>query len=373
MKKYIFSWVLLGLIITSCGNDNSAANWGAQEQAVNVVEVPTGDFLTYNFYPTSIEGVNNSEARPKISGYITEVLVDEGQKVRKGQLLFRLETATLTKEAEAAKANVKAAEVQVSQLEPLVEKGIVSQSQLETAKARLKQAESGYSSIAANISYANVTSPVDGYVGKIRIRQGNLVSPADPQPLTVVSSIDKVYAYFSMSERDYLNFLLTAEGDTREEKIKNMPKVGLVMANGEEYMHEGVIETINSQVDRATGSISFRAVFDNKEQLLTNGSSGKIKIPKEYKDVVIVPRKSTFEQQGMTYVVKVVQTDSATIAKRTSVVVEDKTRNLLLIQEGVEKGDFIVAEGPGSVRSGSAVKATKVDFDSIAKPVPVLF
>ncbi len=160
-------------------------------------------------------------------GYITQVLVDEGEKVSKGQTLFKLETEALSQDAGAARANVNAAQVEVDKLKPLVEKGIISPVQLETAKARLEQAKAGYSSIAASIGYANIKSPVDGYVGAINFREGALVSPGDPTPLTTVSDIDEVYAFFSMNERDYLNFIQDAEGASLSEKIENFPPVQL--------------------------------------------------------------------------------------------------------------------------------------------------
>src|SRR5699024_1756873 len=140
---------------------------------VVTVKIPTDTVTTFKSYPVSIEGIVNSEARPKISGYITDVLVDEGQKVERGQLLFRLETASLSQQAQAAKANINAAQVQVNQLKPLVEKNIVSENQLATAKAKLQQAKASYQSIKANIGYATVRSPVDGYVGRIWFRRGN--------------------------------------------------------------------------------------------------------------------------------------------------------------------------------------------------------
>src|SRR5690606_21301372 len=137
----------------------------------------------YTTYPTSLEGIVDSEVRAKTSGYITHVLVDEGQKVKKGQTLFTLETQSLSQDAAAAKANVNAAQVEVDKLKPLVEKNIISAVQLETAKAKLAQAQSGYNSIAANIGYATIKSPVDGYVGAIPFREGALISPTSQVPL----------------------------------------------------------------------------------------------------------------------------------------------------------------------------------------------
>jgi membrane fusion protein (multidrug efflux system) len=376
---YTFYITAVFIVFVSCGSRNGGqrqamANTG-QNQAppVVTVKIPVKNVETFLSYPTSIEGINNSEARPKVSGYITNVLVDEGQKVRQGQLLFKLETASLTEEAGAAMANINAAQVQVDQLKPLVEKKIISASQLESANARLKQAQASYQSIMANIEYANITSPVDGYVGEIRIRKGNLVGPMDPLPLTNISDISKVYAYFSLNEKDYLDFLLNAEGETRIEKIKNLPRVTLILANGEEYPHKGTIQTVNSQVNTKTGSISYRAVFDNPEQILTNGSTGIIRIPKYYNNVLVVPQKSTFERQGKTYVMKIERENGKTIASETIINVIDQTKGIYVVSGGISEGDEIVAEGANIITSGTAVYPESLPYDSITSPIATVF
>ena len=378
MKKFYYSFgiILSVLTLISCGNDKKGDQAQMQQQGptqVVTIKVPTRDVTTYKDYPTSIEGIINSDARPKIAGYITDVLVDEGQKVRQGQILFRLETASLTEDADAAQANINAAQVQVDQLKPLVEKKIVSQNQLATAEAQLSQAKANLKSIQANIGYATVKSPVDGYVGSIRIRKGNLVSPSDPKPLTTVTDISKVYAYFSMNEKDYLNFLKTAKGETKQDKIENMPEITLTMANGDEYPHKGKIQTINSQIGKGSGSVSFRAVFDNPELLLTNGSTGRISIPTLNEGAPIVPQKSTFERQGRTYVGKIVNTDEGTIADLQSIEVKDKVKGLYIVESGIEEGDEIIGEGVDKIQSGTPVVAHEQPFDSIAKPLKAVF
>lgn len=365
----LFAFGIITLFL-SCGNNEQKQQAPQGPMPFQVTTIPQKTVTGYTVYPTSIEGVNNSEVRAKISGYITQVLVDEGQKVKKGQTLFRLETQSLTQDAAAAKANVNAAQVEVEKLKPLVEKNIISNVQLETAKAKLQQAKSAYNSIGANIDYGNIKSPVDGYVGAIRLRKGTLVSPASQEPLTMVSDISKVYAYFSMNEREYLDFIQNSEGKDIESKIKNLPKVTLVLANGKDYDVEGTIETINSQVNSNTGSISFRAVFDNASRLLTNGNSGKIKIPKTYKDVVVVPKEATYEQQGSTYVYKIAENDMA-VATRIGVLAD--IDNLFVVSEGLKTGDKIVAKGVAKLRGDTAIKPIEVPFDSIAKPIEKVF
>lgn len=369
------SWLLiLGgiLVLSSCGDKQGqqAARGGQQKPQLPVITVPQRSITAYTTYPAQIEGVVNSEVRAKISGYITQVLVDAGQKVRKGQPLFKLETQSLNQDAAAAKANVNAAQVEVNKLKPLVEKNIISPVQLETAKAKLQQAKSNYSAITANIGYATIKSPVDGYVGDIKFREGALVSPTSQTPLTTVADIDKIYAFFSLNEKEYLNFIQNSEGKTLEDKIKNLPKVRLVLANGELYGQEGTIQTINSQVNTATGTVSFRAVFDNPNHLLSSGYSGKIQLPKQYTDVPLVPTASTYERQGITYVYRV-QGDTLAIA--TSINILDKVDNIFVVKSGIEPGEKIVAQGVGKLRDHTPIVPQPVEFDSIAKGLEKVF
>lgn len=365
----VFSLGIITLFM-SCGDKEQAPQGPQGPTPFQVTTIPQKTVTGYTTYPTSIEGVNNSEVRAKISGYITDVLVDEGQKVKRGQTLFKLETQSLTQDAAAANANVNATQVEVDKLKPLVEKNIISQVQLETAKAKLQQAQSSYNSIGANIDYGNIKSPVDGYVGSIRLRKGTLISPTSQEPLTTVSDISEVYAYFSMNEREYLDFIQNTEGKNIQDKIKNMPKVTLILANGTPYDKEGTVETINSQVNSNTGSISFRAVFNNDERLLTNGNSGKIRVPKTYTDAVVVPKESTYEQQGSIYVYKLGEDDMA-VSTRINVLAD--VENIYVVSDGVKEGDKIVAKGVSKLRGDSKIKPMEVPFDSIAKPIDKVF
>jgi len=375
MKKIQLPYLFLGLtafglLLTGCGDDQNAGQRAPQAMPYPVITVQSDSITAYATYPTSLEGIINSEVRAKTSGYITDVLVDEGQKVRKGQTLFKLETQSLSQDAAAAKANVNAAQVEVDKLKPLVEKNIISAVQLETAKARLAQAQSSYNSVVANIGYATIKSPVDGYVGAIPFREGALISPTSPTPLTTVADIDKIYAFFSLNEKAYLNFIAKTEGNTLEEKIKNLPKVRLVLANGSLYDQEGTIETINPQVDPSTGTVSFRAVFDNPNRILSSGYSGTIQVPTYYTNATIVPAMSTFERQGITYVYKV---QGDTVAVSSSITILDKVNNIVVVTDGVAPGDKIVAKGGGTLRDHPPIIALPVDFDSTAKGLEKVF
>lgn len=373
MKKNhhpFFYFLIVSSFLLSCGDKETAANQAAQPApSLPVVDVVTKTVTAYNQYPATIEGTVNSEVRAKVSGYITDVLVDEGQKVKKGQLLFKLETQSLNQEAAAQKANVNAAQVEVDKLKPLVEKDIISNVQLETAKARLAQAQSSYNSVNANIGYANIKSPVDGVVGAINFRKGALVSGQDPMPLTRVSSIEDVYAYFSLNEKEFLSFVANAEGATMENKIRNLPKVTLILANGKALEEEGTIETISGEIDQQTGTISFRAKFDNKAGLLRNGSNGTIKVPQIFEDALIIPTISTFEQQGRTLVYKV---QSDTLVTATLNVLAE-VGNTYVVDKGVEAGNTILAKGANKVKPGTKINPQPVPMDSILNSFSPVF
>ena len=369
MRNLSFLGIVISTFLYVSCQDKEAAPQAQGPAPFPVIEVPVKTVTGYSSYPVSIEGTVNSGVRAKVSGYITNVLVDEGEKVRKGQVLFRLETQSLTQEAGAAKANVNAAQVEVDKLKPLVDKGIISPVQLETAKARLEQAKAGYSSIAANIDYANIKSPVDGYVGSIRFREGALVSPNDPKPLTTVSDIEDIYAFFSMNESEYLGFLQNTPGEGLSEKIDNFPPVQLQLVNGEIYEKEGKIETVTGQIDPSTGTVSFRAVFPNTG-ILASGNSGKIRIPKTYENVPVVPESSSFEQQGIVYVYGV-QGDSMAVS--TPIKVTDRVNNLIVVKSGVKKGDRIVAQGVGKLRNNTPIQPQPMSFDSIANSIQPVF
>ncbi|MBB4079795.1 membrane fusion protein (multidrug efflux system) [Lewinella aquimaris] len=370
---HLFAPLLVaGSVLVSCADDSARVPAGPPPgpPSFAVLTVPTQTVTTQREYPARLTGIVNSEVRAKISGYVTEVLVDEGQRVRRGQLLFRLETQSLNQDAAAARANVNAAQVEVNKLEPLVEKNIISNVQLETARARLQQAESGLDGISANINYGRIVSPIDGYLGRIRLRKGSLVSPSSQEPLTTVSDISKVYAYFSMNEGEYFDFFQQTAGETMEQKVDNLPPVALVLSNGSPYTGSGTIETVINRVNDQTGTVQFRAVFDNPAGLLSDGNSGTIRLPQTFTDAVVVPKTTTYEQQGRTYVYKV-NGDSTAVSAPITIAAE--VDNLFVVSAGVTAGDRIVATGIAKLRGGTKVKPVQTAFDSIAQPLPTVF
>lgn len=400
--------VCLTLMLVACNKNEKKPD---MPKPVSVVEVQVRDVTGYTSFPASIQGKTNNDVRAKIQGYITQVLVDEGQYVTKGQPLFRLETNTLNETASAAKAGisaarsnvsaadasikaaqaaVNAAKVEVDKLRPLVQKNIISNVQLQTAQANLSraqaqlaqavaakqqasagvsQAQANYQGVQANIDYSVIRAPISGVVGKLPFKMGSLVGPSDPTALTTISDTRGIYAYFSMNEKEYLNFLKNSVGATVPEKLKNMPMVELMLANGETYPEKGHIEAVTGQIDEATGSIQFRVSFTNASKLLSNGNSGTIRIPKLYNKAVVMPESGLYEQQGIIYAYTVQNGKAVSVP----VKVDDRVNNVAVISSGLKKGDQVVALGVGQIKPGADVKPQKADFDSIVNTIKPVF
>ncbi|KPH14247.1 efflux RND transporter periplasmic adaptor subunit [Chryseobacterium sp. ERMR1:04] len=362
-----------------------------------VITVESKNIVGYQTFPATIQGRVNNDVRAKIQGYITQVLVDEGQYVTKGQPLFRLETNILNENAAAAKAGigaaqstiaasqaaVNAAQVEVNKLKPLVAKNIISDVQLQTAQANLAQAQAqlqqsmaakqqasaNYKGVEANIEYSIIRAPISGVIGKLPLKVGSLVGPTDQTALTTISDTSELFAYFSMNEKEYFDFLEKSPGATMPEKIRNLPMVELQLANGSIYSEKGKIQAITGQIDPTTGTIQFRVAFSNPQKLLSNGNSGSIRLPKTYDNVLVVPESATFEQQGIVYVYKV-EKDTA---KNVVINVIDRIDNMALVKSGVNKGETIVAAGIGALKPGTAIIKKPIKMDSLVQSIKPKF
>lgn len=360
--------VFILLVNISC-EEKEQQNEKEQVQEFPVLTIETKDVTTQKKYPAVVEGVVSSEIFAKVPGYITEVHVDQGDKVSKGQLLFQLETQSLSQDAESAKARVSLAQVEVNRLIPLVEKEIVSAVQLESAKANLQDAKSNLQSIQANIGYAKINSPVNGVVSRINYRNGALVSPQDAMPLTQVSQIEEVFVYFSMNEKNFLDFIDEADGKSMQEKIEAFPEVELILSNGRTFNQKGKIEAISGDVNQNTGSLSFRTRFQNPEGILRNGASGTIAVPSKYHNKIVVPKVSTFERQNRRFVF-VVEKDSI---YEKAIDVQDETQAVFVLKNGLEAGTKIMGKRVNRVKDGDKIKPKEVSLEEITDSYETVF
>jgi len=365
-KRSLLGALTAVMIIAACGKKEEQAPAAMGPMPFPVQTIAKQDAVTFEEYTANLEGQQNVEIRPKVNGFIQKVYVDEGQVVKKGQLLFKLETQTLNQDAAAARANVKAAQVEVDRLKPLVERNIISRVQLETALARLAQAKAAYSGIAANISFGTITSPVNGVVGSLPYKEGSLVSATSEQPLTTVSDTKVMRAYFTMNEKQMLNFTKTFNGATLQEKLKNTPGVTLMLVDGSEYDQKGRLETVNGLVDPATGTTEFRAEFPNPQAILRSGSSGVVRLPIAHKSAILVPQNAVFDLQGK-QMIYVVNKDNTVKSK---IITTGGTSELnFIVTEGLAEGEVVVVEGASKLKDGMAIVPQPIQPQAPAAPV----
>ena len=371
MTRISITSFILALVFVSCGKKEEQQMPPQGPAPFPVETVSKQDATIYQEYTANLEGQQNVEIRPKVNGFIQKIYVDEGQMVKKGQLLFKLETQTLNQDASASKAMVQAAQVEVDRLKPLVDRKIISNVQLETAKAKLAQAKSAYGSIAANIGYGTITSPVNGVVGSLPYREGSLVSMTSEMPLTTVSDSKVIRAYFTMNEKQLLSFNKTFKGSNTVEKLKNVPEVSLLLVDDSEYNVKGKIATINGLVNPQTGTTEFRAEFKNPEGLLRSGSTGIIRLPIEQKDVIVVPQNAVFEVQGK-QMIYVVGKDNKV---KSTIITTNGTSGLnFIVTDGLSEGDVIVVEGASKLKDDMEIvpqgktAQPQTATDSVAKP-----
>jgi membrane fusion protein (multidrug efflux system) len=364
---------------SSSGNSNMME---PPSQILPVLVVSNTPATTYQEFSTSLEGSKDIEIRPQVNGYLEKIYVDEGAQVRKGQLLFQINSRTYREQLNnakaslaAAKANLANAEINVSKLKPLVQNNIISDVQLKTAKtsydaaaANVAQAQAMVSNAQINLGYALIKAPVDGYIGRIPFKTGSLVGTSTTEALTVVSEIKEVYAYFSLSENDFLQFKNQFTGNTIEEKIKMMPPVELVLADGSIYGQKGKVQMVAGQFDNSIGAISFRAAFPNTDRMLRSGNTGKVRIPRVLNAVLVVPQEATFEIQDKVFVFAL--GDSNKVVSKP-IVISGKTASYYFVESGVQAGEKIVFSGTGNLRDGMAIVPQPISMDSLLKTKPL--
>lgn len=360
MKRKVFQLASLGLIactlVSSCGKKEQIQQ-GMSAPSISVMTVQPTDAEYQSSYPASIQGKTDIAIRPQISGYITKVHVDEGQRVHRGQVLFSIDPVQFQAAVDQAEANVNSAKSAVSTAEiteqnkrMLLEKNIISrtewqmaENQLSQAKAALAQANAALVNARKNLAYTTVTAPSDGVVGTITNREGSLVSPSSQ--LTTVSDNSEVYAYFSFNEKDLLS--LTDGGNSSVEAgIKAMPKVRLQLADGTVFPIEGEVVTVSGVIDGSTGAASARALFKNPAGVLRSGNTGQILVPRLSEGVIVIPQKATYELQDRRYVYTL--NDSNITVPTPIVVAPYNDGQTYVVTSGLKPGDRVVTEGVGT-------------------------
>jgi len=362
--------LVIGLIVIffiGCKHEQPAA---PPPVTAEVVTINTATAITETDYAASLEGKVNVEIRPQVDGHLETVFVDEGAYVQAGQSLFKINELPYREQYNSAKASLHAAEaavahaqLEIDKLTPLVHSKVMSDIQLKTlnnahrlALANVEQARAAVAAAQINLGYTLIKAPVSGFIGRLPKKQGSLVSRSDVQALTQLSDVQDVYAYFSLSEADFIRFKAQYNGNTMTDKLNNLPPVSLVLADNSVYPVAGKINMVDGQFDKNTGAITLRATFPNKDGLLRSGNTGKVRLSLPHTDAIMVPASATIEIQDKVFVYAV--GDSNKVSKHPITLI-GKSGTDYLVKDGIKAGDRIVFSGLDHLQEGLIVQPEK--------------
>lgn len=361
MKKIILLALVTGVMFSSCKEKKQQSQ---VDVTYPVMVTELSDRTLTTGYTATLRGRQTVEVRPQISGMITDILINEGDVVRKDSILFIIDQLPYKAAYEIASANVKSAEANLSTAKLVLESNqelfeqdvvseydiIIAQNDLSEAEAKLALARAEEVNAANNLSYTEVRSPVNGVASMIPYREGALVNSNIAEPLVTVADDSRVYAYFSMAENEVLN-LIQKYGSLMK-AIDQMPEVELRMSNGQIFGRKGHIDAVSGTISSSTGAVSLRAEFPNPDRILRDGGSGTVIIPSVRENCIVIPQSATYEMQDRIFVYTVV--DGKAVSKQITVMPNNNGVEYI-VESGLEVGEIIISEGAGLLREGTEV------------------
>lgn len=350
--------LLFSIVLFSCSSDGEKRKGNQHMLEIPVLELLPSDVEVPQTYIADIQAIQFVEVRSKVEGFVDQIFVDEGQFVKKGQKLFQLSSAEYNEMVNSARANLaraqaeqQASKVEVERLQTLVDKNIISASELELAKSKMAvadshilEAESMLQRALTGLSYTTIKAPFDGLVDRIPFKIGSLVT--ENVLLTTITDISSVFAYYKVNESEYLSIMRDKIEKEGAQEITE--QLTLVLSDGQVYPDKGILETTEGDIESGTGSIGFRVRFPNPDQLLKHGASGKVQMNTKLEDVFLIPQKSTFEIQDFTYVYLVDQEGKVIVRSFKPI----QRYGLYYLADGFLPGDKIVYEGIQQVSDG---------------------
>ena len=342
MKKALILAMTASLyILSSCGHREEKNH----EEAKFIVTQPIKkDTVVLNEYVCQIRSIQHIELRALEKGYLQNIYVDEGQLVKKGQLMFQIMPMIYQAELQAAQAEVEFAEIEYLNTKSLADNNIVSPNELALAKAKLDKAKAEVSLAQAHLSFTRIVAPFDGIMDRFQVRLGSLVD--EGELLTTLSDNSKMWVYFNVPEAEYLDYITRAKSE-KDAIVK------LQMANNKLYEQTGIVETIEADFNNETGNIAFRASFPNPKGMLRHGETGNILMPVHLDNALIIPQKATFEILDKKYVFVV---DQEGIVRSRQIIVGTEMPHLYAVTDGLTENDKILVEGLRKVKNNQHIQ-----------------
>ncbi|MCX7632590.1 MAG: efflux RND transporter periplasmic adaptor subunit [Turneriella sp.] len=306
-------------------------------------------------YVAQVKAIQHTELRAFERGYLTHIYVDEGRVIKKGQKMFQIMPMLLRAQYEKAKAEYDATEIEYQNTKNLYDQGVVSATELALVKARLKKAKANADLAQSHLELTTVKAPFTGVMDRFHVRLGSMVE--EGALLTTLSDISKLWIYFNVTEKDYLNFM-------EQKKMGKLLKVKFQMANGKIFPHSGVVDTIEGEFDNETGTIPFRATFPNPDRLLRHGETGNILVEDTLVNALVIPQKATFEVLDKRYVYKV---NAQGQLAATEVSISHEVPHLFVVEKGVSEKDTILIEGIGKVHDKETIQVELEPVEAVLK------
>ncbi len=352
MKRIFMIMTLCALVFAGC---NSKKEEEKEEKTKFVVTTPIEkDTTITKDYVSQIHSIQHIEIRAQERGYLEKIYVDEGQMVKKGQLLFKIMPALYEAELKKSKAEVSFSSIEYQNAKKLADEKVVSPNELAMAKAKLEKANAEMALSKVHLQFTEIRAPFDGIIDKFHVRQGSLVD--EGELLTELADNSSMWVYYNVPESEYLDY---QEKAGKSGKMK----VNLLMANNKKFQYPGIVETIEADFDNETGNIPFRATFPNPKRLLRHGETGSIQMPIDLKNAMLIPQKATFEVLDKKYVYVIDQNNAV---KSREVVIAAEMPHLFVIKEGLSIHDKILLEGLRLVKENE-----KINYE-VVKPQSVL-
>ncbi|WP_209390508.1 efflux RND transporter periplasmic adaptor subunit [Chryseobacterium sp. RR2-3-20] len=370
VKRSVLLFAVL-VMTSACKNSDKETEQPTPSVEAEILTLQPTDAVIDQTFPASLQGKDNVQLRPQISGYIDKIFVDEGAFVRAGQPLFRINASVYREQKNTAlaslamaKSQLASAKLELDKYKVLTDNKVVADFQFkkaktnyENAKAAVTQQQTLVASADVNLGFSVVKAPVSGYIGRIPNRLGALVGPNDAQPLTTLSQVNEIYAYFSLPENEILKINATRPGANLLEKLKSFRDIILLLADGKPYNHPGKIDMMDGQFDATTGSVTLRASFPNPESLLRTGNTGRIVMQSTEQNVFKIPLLATYEIQDKLFVGLL---NNKNKMERVALKNYIKSGDFYILKSGFKSGDRIIANELSGVPENSIIQPKKV-------------
>ncbi len=337
----VFASIFVFLFTTSCEKKRENKQEHVEFLVTNPIKKDTSIIKDY---VSQIHSIRHIEVRALEKGYLKSISVDEGQHVKKGQLMFQIMPNIYEAELQKAKAESNATKIELQNTQLLADGDVVSKNELALAKAMNDKANAEVKLAETHLGFTRIRAPFDGIMDHLEAREGSLLD--EGELLTTLSDNSKMWVYFNVPEAEYLDYIMSADKDSKKE-------VGLLLANNKEFNQKGIVETIEGEFDSKTGNIAFRATFPNPDRILRHGETGSVLMTVPFKNVILIPQKATFEILDKTYVFVV---DKDNVVKQREIIIGAELPHLYVVAKGLTENDTILLEGIRMVKNNEEIE-----------------